>query len=457
MTSAPTRLLLVEDDRVVRVTLRDALVDAGYQVDACADGNAGWAAAQRESFDIVLCDVRLPGLDGIALMRRLREADPGLAVVLMTAYADYKDAVEVMRAGARDYVVKPFEMEELLLRLGRVRRERELSAQMEQAARGPGAATGAIRGDSPATRLLLDRIDAAAVSDVSVLITGETGTGKEVCAHMIHQASHRAEKPFVAVNCAAIPENLLESELFGHEKGAFTGAERRREGRFGVADGGILFLDEVGELPVSQQAKLLRALESGTFEPVGSSTSRTVDVRILAATNRNLQEAVEAGTFRQDLFYRLNVVDIRMPPVRERRADIPALVAEILESIARRLGRAVPELDPGAVAALVTYDYPGNVRELIHALERAVALARGGGIRVEHLPRAMVVQGPAHELAVPTETGQVEPLGQAVERFEKEYIQRVLTKVEGHKGRAAQALGISRKSLWQRLKGPPDR
>jgi DNA-binding NtrC family response regulator len=311
---------------------------------------------------------------------------------------------------------------------------------------------GAIRGDSAPMRRLRDRVEAAASSDVAVLITGETGTGKDLCARTIHERSRRAGKPFVVVNCAAIPEALLESELFGHEKGAFTGADRRRIGRFEAADGGTLFLDEVGELAPGSQAKLLRAIETSTFEPVGASRTVRVDVRVVAATNRDLGAEIARGAFRKDLYYRLNVIDIETPPLREQRSDIPALVAAFLAEIAARQGRAVPELEPQVVAALGAHDYPGNVRELQHALERAVALARGGPIRLEHLPPDMVPLGAPPDVPAPRAGEDIAPLGRAVVEFEQEYIRRALEKTGGHRGRAAALLGISRKSLWERLR-----
>jgi DNA-binding NtrC family response regulator len=449
------KLLLAEDDRIVRITVRDALEEAGYAVTACADGPAALRAAEAEAFELVLTDVRLPGLDGIALFRRLRELAPGIAVLLMTAFADTDDAVAVMKLGARDYIAKPFEMDELVARLARVRQEIEFRRQMEPGGRPPPATRRVpISGTSSAARRLLERLESAAASDVSVLLTGETGTGKDLCARTIHERSRRASKPFVAVNCAAIPETLFESELFGHEKGAFTGADRRRVGRFESASGGTLFLDEVGELSLGNQAKLLRAIETSTFEPLGSNRSVTVDVRILAATNRDLAAEVAKGAFRPDLFYRLNVIDIEAPPLRERRADIPVLVHELLAEIAVRAGRPVPALDPAVVAALATHEYPGNVRELLHALERAVAMARGDVIRIEHLPAGFAGPAGRAECAGSVDE-QIEPLASAVEQFEQQYIRRMLAKVGGHRGRAAALLGISRKSLWQRLREAP--
>lgn len=456
------RLLLAEDDRIVRITVRDALREAGYDVTECADGAAALAALERDPFDIVLTDVRLPGVDGVTLFRRARRALPEAGVVLMTAWANAEDAVAVMREGAKDYVQKPFEIDELLLRIARVRDEVAFRRRLVAGAGGsPGAE--AILGTSSSAGALRARVEAAAESDVAVLITGETGTGKDLCARIIHERSRRAGKPLVVVNCAAIPEGLFESELFGHEKGAFTGADRRRIGRFEAADGGTLVLDEVGELALASQAKLLRAIETSTFEPVGSSRTVRVDVRLIAATNRDLAAEIARGGFRKDLYYRLNVVDVHAPPLRERPGDVPLLAAAFLEQIAARQGRSVPQMEPAALAALTAHDFPGNVRELQHALERAVALARGGGVRADHLPPDIARRAAAAPAGQAASAGGLMPLGEAVERFEQEYIRRALEQSGGHKGRAAELLGISRKSLWERLrdaarpKGEPDR
>ncbi len=449
------KLLLAEDDRIVRITVRDALTDDGYAVTECADGTAAIRAIERETFDIVLTDVRLPGVDGLTVFRTVRRSSSRTSVVLMTAFADADDAVAVMRDGARDYIQKPFEIDELLIRLGRVRDEVEFRRRMEQ-----GDATAQpepLCGTSPAMERLRERVHAAAESDVSVLITGETGTGKDLCARVIHERSGRARKPFVIVNCAAIPETLFESELFGHEKGAFTGADRRRTGRFEAAHGGTLFLDEVAELAIASQAKLLRVLESSTFEPVGASRPIKVDVRILSATNRDVAVEVARGAFRRDLYYRLNVIDIQTPTLRERRADIPLLVRAFLEQIAARQRRAVPELAPEAVAALASHEYPGNVRELLHALERAVALARGGTIELGHLLPDMVAGVGAARTGGTPSAHDLQPLDEAVAAFERQYIQRALESVGGHRTRAAALLGISRKSLWERLRDAPSR
>lgn len=451
---ATLRVLLAEDDRIIRITLRNALQKAGYHVTECPDGASALRAAELEPFDVALSDVRLPQVDGITLFRRLRQAQPGISVLLMTAYANASDAVEVMRAGARDYITKPFELDELLLRIERVRRELDFRKQMESGSATPRPTTS-FGAASAAGRWLCERIDSAGMSDSSVLLTGETGTGKDRCARAIHERSRRADKAFVAVNCAAIPDTLFESELFGHERGAFTGADRRKAGRFELADGGTLFLDEIGELSAAAQAKLLRALDTMTFEPLGSLRSVCVNVRLVTATNRDLGDAVEAGAFRADLFYRLGVIDIHVPPLRERRGDIPLLLSDFLHEISERQGRPMPTLDASAVAALATYDYPGNVRELIHAVERAVSVARDSIIRVDDLPARIAAVEDREHATAPVDPELVEPLAQATRRFERDYVLRVLAKVDGHRGRAAALLGISRKSLWERLRGEP--
>ena len=444
------KLLLVEDDRIVRIPVRDALVDAGYLVTDCADGASAQRLLTSEAFDIVLSDVRLPGVDGLSLFRLARGLQPPPSVVLMTAYADTEHAVTAMREGVRDYVLKPFEMDELLLRLGAVRDEVQFRLRVGRAQLMEASELSQqLAGATPAMAQLRERLEAAAASDIAVLLVGETGTGKDLAARLIHQRSARAERPFVAVNCAAIPENLFESEMFGHERGAFTGAERRRAGRFEAANGGTLFLDEVGELSLQNQAKLLRAIESSSFEPVGATETKRVDVRVIAATNRDLSDAVATGTFRRDLFYRLKVIDVRLPALREHRADIPLLVGKFLNDIAGRLGKPTQVLAPSAAAALATHDYPGNVRELLHALERAVALSRGKPISLEHLPIELARVMPG---AAPSADTGLPPLDEAVEQFERQYIERALEQADGHRGRAASLLGISRKSLWERLR-----
>ncbi len=445
------KLVLVEDDATVRFTVRDALVERGYSVAECADGWAGLHAIETEPFDLLLTDVRLPGVDGLTLFRKARQVRPGAGIVLMTAYASTEDAVAVMREGARDYVQKPFDIDELLLRLARVRDEVQFHRSME--AGGAVPAEQVILGTSPATRALLERIEAAAATDASVLISGEMGTGKELCARTIHAHSRRWTLPFLVVDCASVPQGQLALGLFGAEADPDVQGGRRRHGRLEDANGGTLYLEEVGALAAEDQAKLFRVIETWTFDPVGSARPIQVNVRFIAGTTRDLAADTSRGLFRSDLFYRLDAVDIRVPSLRERREDLPALAAQLLSQIAARDERPAPILAPAAAAALATWDFPGNFDELLHALERAVVLAHGDVVDIQHLPAEVAgLSGQGASEAVTGGPDGVRPLGEAVAQFEREYIRRTLEKVGGHRTRAAALLGISRKSLWQRLR-----
>ena len=401
-------------------------------------------------------------MDGLSLFRRIRTEHPNVDVILMTAYAEIDDAVAAMKDGALDYLTKPFDVEELLVRIGRLQERRGLEAELEAARtelerRDPSRM---IVGDSPSMVRLLSVVETVADSEAPVLITGESGTGKELVARTVHQLSPRRDGPFVAVNCAAFPETLLEAELFGHERGAFTGAHQAREGRFQAAAGGTLFLDEIAEIPSTAQAKLLRVLQDGMFEPLGTNRTVQADVRIVSATHRDLRERIQDGRFREDLYYRLNVLDLHIPPLRERRSDLPMLVEHFLQKYVRA-GRRVPSLSPAAFAALTEYPFPGNVRELEHAIHRAVVLSRGETIEMSHLPE------PISGTSDPGEPPPTEPAGHAtngvhtdglvslqdaVKAFEREYLLRALKAAEGKKSRAAELLGISRKNLWEKLR-----
>ncbi len=446
------RILLVEDDKLVRIPLRDALTDAGHEVTEAVDGHAALSAIAGDPFELLLSDIRLPGANGLEIFERLQAEQPSCLAILMTGYGRVEDAVKVIQDGASDYISKPFDTGELLLRIQRLQQEAmfrlALAGGDHEVCEEQERPSTRMVGDSPVMQQVRERIEAAASAGVSVLISGETGTGKELCVQLLHCRRGR-KGPLVSVNCAAIPGELFEAEMFGHERGAFTGADRKREGKFKAADRGTLFLDEVGELPIQHQAKLLRAIESGSFEPVGSNTTVASDVWVVGATNRDLKARVDAGKFRQDLYYRLNVIEIRVPPLRERRSDIPLLVSDFLRRAAIRQGSEMPELSPSAISALMTNSYPGNVRELLHALEHGLALARGGAILVDHLPGAF--RGPSEARVSPDEEGQL-PLSRAIKQFELGYIRRVLEQTEGKKSEAARLLGISRKSLWQKLK-----
>jgi DNA-binding NtrC family response regulator len=443
------RVLLVDDDHVIRTSFRDVLLDAGHEVTEASEGAEAMALIQHHHYDVAICDVRLPKIDGLTVFRRIRQDSPQTAVIIMTGHAEIHDAVASLQEGATDYVTKPVPGELLMRRIDEIaerlalRRELEV-ARSDLVARDVGCA---IIGQSPATLQLLSRIDTLAQSCASVVITGESGTGKELVARTIHARGPRHEHPFVAVNCAAFPETLLEAELFGHEQGAFTGATKKRDGRFVAANGGTLLLDEIAEIPISGQIKLLRVLQEGTVEPLGTHRPVSVDVRIIAATHRNLKELVAAGRFREDLFFRLNVIELHVPPLRERKADFVPLLVHFLRQFTPR-GKVPPAIAPRAWAALTEYSYPGNVREFAHAIEHGLVLSRGREIDLEHLP--------SHIAGTVTPSGDAgesfRPLSVAMTEFEKEYLLRALRLAEGGRTHAAELLNISRKSLWERLR-----
>jgi two-component system response regulator AtoC len=443
-------ILLVDDEPTLRLSLGDALTDAGHTVTLAGDGAEALERIKDRSFDLIISDIRMPRMDGLSLFRRARDLMPSAEFVLMTAYGEVQDAVAALKEGARDYLTKPFDAEELLLRVARVAERHALRTELHEArqALARHSADREIIGRSSVMVRLADLVETIAVSDATALILGESGTGKELIARRLHALSPRHRGPFVPVHCAAFPETLIEAELFGHERGAFTGAIRRRDGRFKVAHGGTLFLDEVAEIPLPAQAKLLRVLQEGIIEPIGTSTPQTVDVRIISATHRDLLECVARGTFREDLYYRLNVLDLVAPPLREREGDLPLLVEHFLTHFARDPEHP-PEIAPEAWAALLNHPFPGNVRELEHAIQHAVVLSRGGEIRMEHLPRGIIGN---HPIRPREDDGEFEPLAQAVRAFERTYLVRALRASEGHKTRAAGLLGISRKNLWEKLK-----
>jgi DNA-binding NtrC family response regulator len=444
-------ILVVDDDASARMQLAYVLADAGHHVVEASDGAAALLLASERVFDLVICDVRLPKIDGLTLSRRVRATSPSTLVILMAAAARVADAVTALREGAYDYVAKPFDAERFPLPVvSAIAAERAIERERGQARAqldgdGDGNGDGAIIGRVPAMMQLRARIDTLAESDAPILITGESGTGKELIAHAVHLRSWRGRKPFVAVNCAALPEPLLEAELFGHERGAFTGAVKKRDGRFKVADGGTLLLDEIAEMSLPAQTRLLRVLQEGTFEPVGTSTPVRVDVRIVSATHRNLKERVAQGLFREDLYYRLNVLDLHVPPLRERRGDL----ALLFEHFVRRFTPAAqppPSISARAWKKLEEHAFPGNVRELMHVIERALLLARGDSIDLQHLPL---------DLAGATVTAQaapIQPLAVAARDFERQYLLQVLQFAGGRRTSTAELLGISRKNLWEKMR-----
>ena len=404
------RLLIVDDDAGLRQSLGLLLTESGYEVAAEGDPEEGLARALDEKFDLVLCDVRMPKMDGLTFLRRYRaERGPAL-MVMMSAYGGEDVAIAAMREGAYDYLHKPFRPDEVTLTLRKAEERERLRREVEQlrATLGADAVRDILVAESPALRSLLELAERVAAHDTTVLLTGESGTGKEVMARAIHRMSPRSAGPFTAINCAAIPEHLLESELFGHVRGAFTGAVSDRSGIFESTNGGTLMLDEIGDLPLGLQAKLLRVLEEGEIRRLGGRDNRAVDVRVIAATAKDLERAVESGQFRDDLYYRINVVRLHVPPLRERPADVPALVAHFAQAAAEKLGRAV-SLTPRALAALAAHPWPGNVRELRNAIERAAVLSSTGRLDVEDFPLAVagVEQWPLGQRRLHAAVGRV--------------------------------------------------
>jgi len=442
-------ILLVDDEPSIRLVVGDTLRDAGHRVVLAADGGEALSLVSSRGFDVVVTDIRLPKADGMTIFRRVKQERPQTDVILITAHGAVSDAVEALKEGAFDYLTKPFDPDELALRIGRIADRRRLERDLEEARAVLGARGHAtdIVGRSPSMLRLLERIEMIAASDAPVLITGESGTGKELVARALHERSPRRKKAFVAVNCAAFPETLIEAELFGHERGAFTGAVKRRDGRFKAADGGTLLLDEVAEIPLPAQAKLLRVLQQGMVEPLGTNDSVPVDVRVISATHRSLKEWIGEGRFREDLYYRVNVLDISIPPLRERRGDLPLLLEHFLRQHTPA-GQPIPRISPRAWAALSEYAFPGNVRELSHAIEHAIVLSRGREIDLDHLPRDI---GGSARYAQRDEAS-IRPLTVAMKEFEREYLVRTLALARNNRTRAADVLGISRKTLWEKLR-----
>jgi DNA-binding NtrC family response regulator len=443
------KLLVVDDEPDICSLISDALIDEGHEVTCAADGAQALALACATPFDVVVADMRLPGLDGLALFRRLREESPATDMVLITGNAAVADAVAVLKEGAFDYLTKPIHLDELVIQVNRIASFRALRRDIVEARaelkRTP--VLDQLIGHSPEMLSVVKRIETVANCDAAVLILGESGTGKELVARALHAGSERRDKPFVAVNCAAFPDTLIEAELFGHERGAFTGATHRREGRFKAAHGGTLFLDEVAELSTAAQAKLLRVLQEGTVEPLGSNVSIQVDVRIISATHQDLKSRVAMGQFREDLYYRINTIDLRIPALRARSGDLAVLARLFIRRFSA--GQPTPDMSWQAWNAVAAYGFPGNVRELMHAMEHAVLLSRGGTIELEHLP--VSIRG-GRALEVETRGSQMAPLGVALKEFERDYLLRVVSQFGGKRIQIAESLGISRKNLWEKLR-----
>ncbi len=443
-------ILIIDDDQSMCELLKIDLDRRGHSCSWFTSAQEAFQALKELAFDVVLTDLNMPGLNGIELCERASTNFPEIPVVVMTAFGSLETAVAAIRAGAYDFVTKPIELDVLALVLERAVNHRFLQQRVkvldEEARRA--RRFDELLGESPPMLDLYSRIDRIALSDSTVLITGQSGTGKELVAKLLHRRSQRSERPFVAVNCAAVPENLFESELFGHTAGAFTDARGARRGLFFEANGGTLFLDEIGDFPLSLQPKLLRALESGEVRPLGSDQEVRVDVRVIAASHRDLQSAVEEGRFREDLFFRVNVITCELPPLRERGTDILLLAQKAVDEFAERMGRHVNGISTAVAEKLLAYAWPGNVRELRNAIERAVALTRFEKISVEDLPErirdyqqsnVILSSGDARELV-------------SLEEVERRYILHVLDTVGGNRSRAARILGLDRKTLYRKLR-----
>jgi two-component system response regulator AtoC len=443
------RVLVIDDEAGLRHTLLLILRDEGYQVVVAEDGEAGLRLALAEAPDLVLCDVRMPRLGGLEFLERYQEAGGTALVVMMSAYGTLDAAVAAMRKGAYDYISKPFNADEVILTLRKAEEREQLRREVARLRKVVGEVQGfeGVVGESAAMREVMDLAARVAPFPSTVLLTGESGSGKEAVARAVHRASPRNGKAFVAVNCGAIPENLLESELFGHERGAFTGADRAREGLFEEADGGTLFLDEIGELTLPLQVKLLRVLQERQIRRVGGTGEKPVDVRVLAATARDLVDEVREGRFREDLFYRINVVQILVPPLRTRPEDVPPLAEHFMRLHARRLGVEAPPLSRELVPVLAAYTWPGNVRELENVIERALVLS-GGNVGVEHLPPH--VRSGRHPFQVPDDDGDLS-VKRRLPALEKSLIVRALERSRGNRTKAAELLDLSVRALSYKI------
>ncbi len=444
-------VLIVDDDRAHRTMLKALLSGWGFEISEADDGATAVATAHNRPFDAVLMDIRMVKVSGLEALEEIKKFNPAIPIILMTAYASVETAVEALKKGAYDYLTKPLDFDELKLALGRAMDHSRLREENRLLRESLGSQFDhrSLIGRSPAMTRLLETAAQVASSEATVLITGESGTGKEMIAGIIHFNSPRREGPFIRINCAAITETLLESELFGHEKGAFTGAERRKEGKFRQAEGGTLFLDEVSEMSPAMQVKLLRVLQEREITRVGGEEAIKVDVRIIAATNKDLLDEIEAGRFREDLFYRLNVVMLQIPPLRERKEDIPLMAQHFLESFAAKNHKTIRGFTPQAMDRLLKYGWPGNVRELMNTVERAVVLSRAEYLDESDLS---LIARPASAHALKMEAVPESRESLPLDEVEKATILKTLDQAGGNKSEAARRLGITRRTLHQKLK-----
>jgi DNA-binding NtrC family response regulator len=444
----PARILIVDDDREMCQFLADLLGEEGYAVETVHDGPSALAKYRTDSFDLIITDLMMPRMRGTELVRQLKEIDAHVLVLLITAFGSIESAVEAMHAGAFHYITKPFRTDEILLQVKRALEQRSLRSEVERLRKEVQGRYQFenIIGQSKGMQDIFDLVAHIRDLAANVLIVGESGTGKEMIARAIHQNSARAERSFVALNCAAIPETLLESELFGYVRGAFTDARKDRRGLFQAANGGVLFLDEISEIPLNLQAKLLRIIEDKEVRPLGADQGEKVDTRLVSACNRDPEQLVQEGQFRQDLYYRLNVIRIDLPPLRERTEDIPMLVEHFMRKFSDQTHRKLDGIEPEALTALLNYRWPGNVRELEHTIERAVLLGKGSQIVLQDFPPSLVARNDG-----------VMPVSAAVTKsytlkdLEREYIMRVMETVRGNKTEAAKTLGVDRTTLYRKL------
>jgi two-component system response regulator PilR (NtrC family) len=442
----PEAILIADDEPGVRESIAEVLRDAGHVVETAPDGSAALAALEQHDFAIVITDLRMPGADGLTVLRRTREIAPQAVVLVMTAHGSVDTAVEALRAGASDYILKPVLFDDLLAKVQRLLEYRQLAWQAQQLRHEVegGYDFEQLVGKSALMREVFHLLRKVAPTGSTVLITGESGTGKEIVARAVHHFSQVANRIFLPVNCAAIPESLLESQLFGHVRGAFTGAVTSQEGLFARARGGTIFLDEIGDMPIGLQSKLLRAIEAKEILPVGATQPITVDVRVLAASNRDLRKCADEGTFREDLYYRLNVVEIHLPPLRDRREDIPSLVEHLVRRHNRELKRSYRGVDNATLKLLVSLPWKGNVRELDNVIEHAMILGNGEWITVEDLPRTV-------REANATLPPVGDDLREALRAYERIHIETVLRRTGGDKRQAADLLGVSLSSLYRKI------
>ena len=435
------KILIIEDEKIMRITLEDSLRTNGYEVSSFEKGQDGLNAFKEDNYSLVITDVKLPDIDGLEVTRKIKNINERVQVIIITAFGTIKHAVEAMKLGAYDYITKPFSLDELNLIIERgldVKGLREENIRLRKELSGCFCYPNII-GESAEMKKVFEFIGKVARTDLAVLILGESGTGKELVASTIHYQGGRRDSPLIKVNCAALPDGLIESELFGYEKGAFTGAANRKPGRFELADGGTIFLDEVGELPPSTQVKLLRVLQDGSFERLGGRDTLKVDIRVISATNSDLEEYVKKGKFREDLYYRLNVIPFEIPPLRKKREDIPLL----LEHFINRTGRQV-RFSTEAIRILMAYDFPGNIRELENIVERSIALSDSEVIEKEDIPPNILND----QNIIRTSPLS---LSEIAREAEKEHIRKVIKSTKGNKTKAAEILGISRKTLWEKM------